>query len=141
VAETSPSVARKPRPPGFASAKTTEPVNRLGSLATSTGSMSPVSTAMTARSLSASTPATSPDSTRPSANVTDTSSPRRLCAFVTTRPAATTTPDPRPQPRPRPTTAGPTRSTTALTDPVTSSSTAIPASSVYSHYRIASHYT
>ena len=39
-----------------------------------------------------------PVSRRPSAKVTVTSSPRRLWAFVRTRPGATTTPLPRPQP-------------------------------------------
>ncbi len=53
-------------------------------------------------------------SRRPSAKLTVTSSPRRLWAFVRTRPGATTTPLPRPQPRPKPTTAGPTRSRRVL---------------------------
>ena len=40
---------------------------------------------------------TVPVSRRPSGNTTVTSSPRRLCAVVSTEPAAITTPDPRPR--------------------------------------------
>ena len=76
----------------------------------STGSTSPVSTRTAARSKSGSEPATVPVSRRPSAKLTVTSSPRRLWAFVRTRPGSDDHAAPAPPPRPKPTTAGPTRS-------------------------------
>ena len=109
--EMKPSVARRPRPPGLASATTGLPMggaSRSGSQATA-GAL-PVSTSSRARSRSALTPTVSPVSRRPSAKETVTSSRRRLWAFVSTWPSPTTTPEPRPQPRPSPTTDGPTRS-------------------------------
>ena len=111
-AATNPGVARRPRPPGSPNAITAVPMCGAGVDGShSTGSMSAVSTATAAMSRSGSMPTTRPDSRRPPWKLTVTSSPRRLCAAVRTRPGATTTPLPRPHPRPKPTTAGPTRST------------------------------
>ena len=59
--------------------------------------------------------------TRRRRRLTATSSPRRTCALVITRPSAITTPEPRPQPRPSPMTAGPTRSAAAVTAACSSS--------------------
>src|SRR4051794_34726617 len=130
VALSRPNVARRPRPPGLASAITGSPMptalGRAGSQAI--GGASPVSTAIAARSRSASAPATRPSSVRPSANVTATSSPRSTWALVRTTPDSVTTPDPRPQPRPRPTTEGPTVAAAPATALLSSSMTDIDAS-------------
>ena len=108
--ETVPKVTRSPRPPGLARANTGVPMPAASGSPQSRAGASPVSTSITARSLSASAPATRPRSRRPSAKRTVVSSLRRLWALVRTRPSATTTPEPTPQPRPMPTTEGPTRS-------------------------------
>src|SRR5205807_3157873 len=89
-----------------------------------------VSTATTARSPSASTPRTCPVDDCPSLKVTVVSAPRRLWAFVSTRPSATTTPAPRPPPAPMRTTAGATLSTTTVAACCNSSRTAMCATPV-----------
>ena len=106
--DTKPGVARRPRPPGLASATTGVPMVGPSPGSQRTAGASPVSTSSTARSRSGSVPATVACSRRSSAKTTVTSSRRRLWALVSTRPGAMTTPEPSPQPRPSPTTDGPT---------------------------------
>ena len=110
IAEMLPTVTRAAPAPVEASPNTTSPM--AASASDQVRAVAPaVSTSITARSPSGSTPPTLPRSLRPSRNVTVTSSPRRLWAFVRTRPSAMTTPLPR-LPWPIPTTAGPADSWT-----------------------------
>lgn len=113
VPDTVPKVSRHPPPAMATAVATTLPNTALAAGSKGSGDVAPVSTDTTARSPSASTPATVPTAVSPSAKCTVTSDPRRLCAFVTTVPSATTMPAPRPQPRPMRTTAGATRSAMA----------------------------
>ena len=123
TAETRPNVTRVPPPWEAAAPKTAVPIGRASAPSPHSSGVAPaVSTAMTARSPSPSTAATVPRVRRPSANVTVTSSPRRLWALVRTVPSAMTTPEPR-VPRPIPTMDGPTRSATVATADWSSSMT------------------
>src|SRR6185369_15298279 len=124
TADTRPNVTRVP-PPWLAPApKTALPTVSDAPSAHSSGVAPAVSTSMTARSPSPSQPATVPRVRRPSANVTVTSSPRRLWALVRTLPEARTTPEPR-VPRPIPTMDGPARSAIEATAVWSSSMTLI----------------
>ena len=106
--ETKPSVARRPRPPGLASATTGARCPARRRL--------PAHRGRVARCRPRAPPGRGPGrsrrppprSRRPSWKETVTSSRRRLWALVSTWPSPITTPEPWPQPRPRPTTEGPT---------------------------------
>ena len=106
---TKPSVTRGPWPFGLPRATTGVPMAGASD-ADSSAAAEPVSTSRTARSPSVSTPRMVASAWRPSANVTPTSSPWRLWAFVSTRFGPITTPEPPRQRFPMPTTEGPIRS-------------------------------
>src|SRR5439155_1762194 len=105
TALTVPKVTRGPPAGVAAAANTTEPIAGPSPSAHVSAGAPAVSIAITARSPSTSMPASRPAAERPSENVTVTSSPRTLWAFVRIWPSATTTPDLRSR-EPMPTTDG-----------------------------------